>query len=221
MARSNHRSKVCYYKRLYVLKYFQEHPCMDCGETDPLVLDFDHIDPKTKVNNISKLINSNHTIEILIDEIAKCEVRCSNCHRRKTARDFGSYRLISIEDLEVITDAIKEVGYDRKFTMEQANEIREIYVSSKLGFKLLADKYGVSVSTIKDIIKNDTYKDSSYVPLIKQVDNKPKLTDDEVRIIRKRHASGEMGYERLSWEYGVSSSTIRSVVRRQSYKHIE
>ena len=32
-------------------------------------------------------------LEVLKAEIAKCEVRCANCHRRKTSRDNGSYRL--------------------------------------------------------------------------------------------------------------------------------
>jgi hypothetical protein len=36
----------------YLLEYFALHPCTDCGETDPVVLEFDHL--RDKVFNISK-----------------------------------------------------------------------------------------------------------------------------------------------------------------------
>ncbi len=40
-----------------VYDYLLTHPCVDCGEDDPIVLEFDHIDPETKVAAIAKLIN--------------------------------------------------------------------------------------------------------------------------------------------------------------------
>ena len=72
---------------LAILEYFKAHPCLDCGETDPVVLEFDHRDPSIKEFNISVMKKST-TTERLFLEIEKCDVRCCNCHRRKTAKQF-------------------------------------------------------------------------------------------------------------------------------------
>lgn len=72
--------------RDYVLHYLNAHSCVDCGENDPNVLEFDHIRDKSFV--ISS-IGRNKTLRIVRDEIKKCEVRCANCHRRKTALKAG------------------------------------------------------------------------------------------------------------------------------------
>jgi hypothetical protein len=72
-----------------VWEYLKTHPCVDCGETDPPVLDFDHVRGK-KLDNISRMIYRAET-HSLVAEMAKCEMRCANCHRRKTAKQFGWY----------------------------------------------------------------------------------------------------------------------------------
>lgn len=73
--------------RTWVLNYLLSHPCVDCGETDPLVLTFDHVRGKKK-DNISALSNSRPcSIKTIDEEIKKCDVRCFNCHMRKTNKD--------------------------------------------------------------------------------------------------------------------------------------
>ena len=76
----------------YRVDYLATHPCVDCGETDPLLLDFDHRAGEKKVDDVSRLISRRSWVIVQI-EIAKCDVRCVSCHRRKTARDFGWSRL--------------------------------------------------------------------------------------------------------------------------------
>jgi len=78
--------------RAFVWNYLLTHPCVDCGEADPIVLEFDHRDPAEKVATISRLIHAS-TSGKLLAEIARCDVRCGNCHRIRTAQQFGSYRL--------------------------------------------------------------------------------------------------------------------------------
>ena len=77
-------------RRQYVWDYLSEHPCVDCGEPDPVVLEFDHINPAKKLSNVSSL-TSRYSWVFLLAEIAKCEIRCANCHRRKTAEQLGYY----------------------------------------------------------------------------------------------------------------------------------
>ena len=72
----------------FVYEYLLLHPCVDCGETDPIVLEFDHIYGKDK--GISQMI-SKHSLERIKNEIEKCDIRCANCHRRKTARERSFY----------------------------------------------------------------------------------------------------------------------------------
>jgi hypothetical protein len=75
----------------FALNYLKENPCIDCGETDPIVLDFDHVRGK-KEDNVANMIRQAISLDIIKEEIKKCEVRCANCHRRKTAKERNSYK---------------------------------------------------------------------------------------------------------------------------------
>ena len=77
-------------ERLY--EYYLEHPCVDCGEADPIVLESDHIDRKTKKSKIAKMVSSGLTWETILDELKKCETRCANCHRKRTAKQLNWYK---------------------------------------------------------------------------------------------------------------------------------
>ena len=56
--------------------------CVDCGESDPVVLEFDHL--RDKEFGIAQGLRDRDWQSVL-DEMAKCEVVCANCHRRRTA----------------------------------------------------------------------------------------------------------------------------------------
>lgn len=68
----------------FIIEYLKVHPCVDCGETDIRVLDFDHV-IGIKTYAVARLLGYHSTTNKLELEIAKCEVRCANCHRKKTS----------------------------------------------------------------------------------------------------------------------------------------
>jgi hypothetical protein len=74
-----------------IFNFLETHPCVDCGEDDPVVLEFDHVRGE-KSYNVSTMGWLALAWDSVLKEIAKCEVRCANCHRRKTAERKGSYR---------------------------------------------------------------------------------------------------------------------------------
>ncbi|AGY58732.1 bacteriophage protein [Gloeobacter kilaueensis JS1] len=76
-----------------VFHYLLDHPCVDCGEANPVLLQFDH--QGHKVADLSRMVGQAWSWEKIAEEIVKCEVRCANCHTLRTAKQFNwlSYRL--------------------------------------------------------------------------------------------------------------------------------
>lgn len=83
--------------RKHVFDYLVEHPCVDCGESDPVVLEFDHIGDD-KLCEVSSLVRGATSVTRVQAEIDKCEVRCANCHRRVTAKRAGHWRYLATSE---------------------------------------------------------------------------------------------------------------------------
>lgn len=85
--------------RLWLKEYLRLHPCVDCGETDIRVLEFDHMDPRNKVSNVGRMVCDGCSLKRIGIEVEKCEVRCANCHRRRTLEEgHSSFRRITVID---------------------------------------------------------------------------------------------------------------------------
>jgi len=71
-------------KRLYVKRLKGELGCACCGfkeNTD--VLHFHHIDPTTKIANVSRMVSKNHSLDRILLEIQKCRLLCITCHHKE------------------------------------------------------------------------------------------------------------------------------------------
>jgi hypothetical protein len=73
---------------------------VDCGETfPPWVMHWDHLPSHLKINEISSMVGS-HRRALILEELAKCELVCANCHVMRTvararhtiAEDASVYR---------------------------------------------------------------------------------------------------------------------------------
>lgn len=103
--------------RRYVFDLRSRSCCADCGLSDPDVFEFDHVGPKRanvadlvsggyslqaiqrdfdhvnrKRASVLNLVWWEHSIASIEQEIAECEVRCANCHRRRTCKTRRHFR---------------------------------------------------------------------------------------------------------------------------------
>ena len=80
-------------------------PCMDCGvRYPPYVMDFDHIGTD-KEFNISTMRRRRMAFHKIVDEMNKCDVICSNCHRERTNSRVPSTRYKKIEEMDKAKNA--------------------------------------------------------------------------------------------------------------------
>lgn len=72
--------------------YLLDHPCVECGEGDPLVLEFHHEGPE-KNFNVGEML-STRLVDFNSDkiqfEISLCVILCANCHKRHTHKERNS-----------------------------------------------------------------------------------------------------------------------------------
>ena len=85
-ARSRKKAKKQAMK--FLRQYLDTHPCVDCGESDTLVLEFDHV--KGKGKDVASMTCD--SIEKIKEELKRCEVRCANCHRRRHLLETETWR---------------------------------------------------------------------------------------------------------------------------------
>ena len=91
-AKGTRRSECKYCHSEYMKQKYQEKKnivqeiksscsCAKCGQTRGYFLDFHHINPNEKSDNITRLTSNNSKLDKVYDEMKKCIVLCANCHR--------------------------------------------------------------------------------------------------------------------------------------------
>lgn len=80
------------------------HPCVDCGNEDIEVLQFDHRERSEKLTEVSRLLDGSHGK--LCAEIMKCDIRCANCHVKRTRRQMGWWHEADITVTPMLAKAL-------------------------------------------------------------------------------------------------------------------
>lgn len=75
----------------FLFETLSKSQCIDCGEKDIIVLEFDHIGNKRL--GLADMYKNRYSLQKIKEEINQCVVRCANCHRRKTAKDSKFWKL--------------------------------------------------------------------------------------------------------------------------------
>lgn len=86
-AQKRHRQRI----RAQLLEFLSTKACTDCGERDPIVLDFDHRQQNDKFKIVAKMLSGHYGWQSIEKEIKKCDIRCANCHRRRTYIQLGCW----------------------------------------------------------------------------------------------------------------------------------
>lgn len=88
--------------------------CVKCKWYDENLLEaleFDHIDKKTKLYNISEMRNRNMDIDLIKIEIVKCQLLCIHCHKIKTIDDNG-YHCYYANELGISRNELRQFMYN-------------------------------------------------------------------------------------------------------------
>jgi hypothetical protein len=68
-----------------IVNRLKSRPCADCGGSfSPWVMEFDHREPALKRREISYMVPRLYKLEVILKEIEKCDLVCSNCHADRT-----------------------------------------------------------------------------------------------------------------------------------------
>jgi transcription elongation factor Elf1 len=66
----------------WLAEYKKSLACLVCGEDEGVCLDFHHLDETKKSFTISTAVGRTASIDDVLQELEKCVVLCSNCHRK-------------------------------------------------------------------------------------------------------------------------------------------
>jgi len=87
-SRDNHREEI----QRTIIEYLSGKKCERCGFDNILALEFHHRDRGLKAFNVSTSVRTQYSIKKIVEEINKCEVLCSNCHRILEAEINNSFK---------------------------------------------------------------------------------------------------------------------------------
>lgn len=85
---SRHRKANKLRNKNFIIDHKSKNSCEQCKEDDPICLEFHHRDKKTKDGNVGDLVRKGCSLDRIRKEMSKCDVLCSNCHRKEHRKDW-------------------------------------------------------------------------------------------------------------------------------------
>lgn len=108
----SNKSKVCNSVKqrkengIIFINSFKHDPCIDCGKNfPPECMELDHV-VENKINDVSAM--KSMKIDVIYNEIIKCELVCAVCHRVRSSNRRKSSNNKKILLFRILTDKIKQ-----------------------------------------------------------------------------------------------------------------
>lgn len=130
-----------------LIKKIKDNPCCDCGKRfESCVMDFDHRDQKTKKRGIAIISNGCYSVEILNEELKKCDLVCACCHRNRTYELWQKSK--SQNKRAYPSREIKKQFIDNLKTGKPCADCNQIFNTWQMDFDHIKDQKKFKVSDI-------------------------------------------------------------------------
>lgn len=77
-----HERRIASSKWFLDYKTKESWKCITCGESDPICLCCHHRNPNDKICAVAVMVTYAYSKEKILNEIAKCDILCQNCHNK-------------------------------------------------------------------------------------------------------------------------------------------
>jgi hypothetical protein len=113
----------------------KDAPCKDCDQRfPPVAMDFDHLGAKTR--SIATMVSASYKLDLILEEIKKCEIVCACCHRIRTAARKENhaphtaqpqFRHQTVRLREAIVDLFKQDTASPRASADVAQQLAQSY----------------------------------------------------------------------------------------------
>tara|TARA_Y100000034_G_C6686333_1_gene301968 strand:- start:80 stop:679 length:600 start_codon:yes stop_codon:yes gene_type:complete len=79
-------------------RYKENLTCSKCEQGHHSFIEFHHTDPANKTNSVSKMVRQVRPEERILEEIAKCEILCANCHKKHHWKTLKKKRVSNLSN---------------------------------------------------------------------------------------------------------------------------
>lgn len=122
--------------------------------------------------------------------------------------------------------------FERRFTEAQVRAIRSEYAGGGVSTLTLAERHGVSDTTIGHMLRGNTWAHVAASDGLGRIsdpsrrgkpgasNNSAKLDEDAVRAIRRLYREGGHTCAALAQQFGVSDVAVGFIVKRRTWKHV-